>query len=328
MPAPVISAASSILGFRRNESFQFQPAATNEPVRWSAVGLPPGVTMETFEARSATGDAASDIITSAAHGYQNGDRVWWVSLTGGAGLSAGPVYFVRDRTTDTFKLAAVEGGAAINFTTDITAGQIRKVNSGRISGSVSTAGVWVVTISATNSASETGTRDFVIGVNSEIAAEQTTGLDALLTRIILPSGEVQVSSGGVGADGALFSLKAGDVRMLVIRFENATGARLDPDPDTLRLVLKELEPDNVILTADVFEKSGAGDTAEFFLPVDLTASGINAALSNYEADQGTMFPALAEVEWTREVTFNSAPLVLRASSPTFRVALERDLAPN
>ncbi len=68
-----------------------------------------------------TGNASSDVLTQTAHGYSNGDEVYFRALTGGTGLAIYTNYFVRDVTTDTFKLAATLGGAAIDFTTDITA---------------------------------------------------------------------------------------------------------------------------------------------------------------------------------------------------------------
>jgi hypothetical protein len=69
-----------------------------------------------------TGQATGDTITKAAHGYQDGDTVVFVSGTGFTGLTAGNIYFVRDRATDTFKLAATSGGAAIDITVDGTVG--------------------------------------------------------------------------------------------------------------------------------------------------------------------------------------------------------------
>jgi hypothetical protein len=327
MAAPVISAASSILGFKRGETFEFNPAATNAPVRWTAVGLPPGVTIETHNQLAATGVHATDVITATAHGYQDGDAVYFVSLTGGSGLTAGTIYFVRDRATDTFKLAANAGGAEINFTTDISAAQVRKVSSGKISGSCAVQGVYVVTVSAINSANETGTREFVFGFSPEVAEEMQGFLDAIVLTVRLPEGTVSLA-GASGGGTAAFSLKAGDVRLLVVRYEDGNGNRVDPEPVTMRFVCKEMEPDNVILEAAVFEKDGTGATAEFLLPVDLTESDLAGVLSNYEDDAGTLFQALAEIEWTRSITFDSSPLTLRASTPTFRVGIERDLAPN
>ena len=75
-------------------------------------------------AYSVTGDAATDVITATGHIYTGNQTVIFSSITGGAGLSAGTVYFVRDISGSTFKVSATSGGAAINFTTNITAGSV------------------------------------------------------------------------------------------------------------------------------------------------------------------------------------------------------------
>ena len=73
---------------------------------------------------SATGDDATDLITATGHAFVNGDQIGFQSLTGGAGLTDGTTYFVRDVAGNDFKVAATSGGAAINFTTAITAATI------------------------------------------------------------------------------------------------------------------------------------------------------------------------------------------------------------
>lgn len=73
------------------------------------------------------GEADDDTFTAAAHPLLNGDRVIFPTLTGGTGLTPATVeYFVRDVTTNTFKVSATVGGAALNFTSDVTAGTVRK----------------------------------------------------------------------------------------------------------------------------------------------------------------------------------------------------------
>lgn len=67
------------------------------------------------------GTASGDVFTLAGHGLLAGDRVRFTALTGGAGLATGTDYYVRDVTAATFKLAASLVGAAVNFTTDVTA---------------------------------------------------------------------------------------------------------------------------------------------------------------------------------------------------------------
>lgn len=75
---------------------------------------------------AATGDQSTDVITlnggSINHNFADTDQVYFSSLTGGAGLSANTIYYVRDSSGSTLKLAATSGGAAINFTSNITAG--------------------------------------------------------------------------------------------------------------------------------------------------------------------------------------------------------------
>ena len=73
--------------------------------------------------------ATTDIVTSAAHGYANGDPVVFASLTGGAGLTNGTKYYVRDITTDTFKVSATVGGAAVDVTTAYSSGTVTKTEN-------------------------------------------------------------------------------------------------------------------------------------------------------------------------------------------------------
>lgn len=79
----------------------------------------------TWTSSAATGVASTDIISNAGHTFVNGDQVVFTSLTGGTGLVVGTVYFVVNSVAGTsFQLSATTGGAAINFTTDITSAQI------------------------------------------------------------------------------------------------------------------------------------------------------------------------------------------------------------
>lgn len=69
--------------------------------------------------------AADDIIdTAAPHAFTAGQRVRFTALTGGAGLVVGTDYFViaANLAATTLQISLTSGGAAINFTTDITAG--------------------------------------------------------------------------------------------------------------------------------------------------------------------------------------------------------------
>jgi hypothetical protein len=83
------------------------------------------------DTQNITGANATDIITAANHGLNIGDKVVFPSLTGGAGLTAGTtVYFVVVRDANTFQVSATQGGAVVNFTTDITAGTVARAGGG------------------------------------------------------------------------------------------------------------------------------------------------------------------------------------------------------
>jgi hypothetical protein len=75
-----------------------------------------------------TGVAATDIFTSTAHGYVAGDRVAFTALTGGAGLTTNREYYViaANLAANTFQVSATPGGASVDFTTDVSAGTVRK----------------------------------------------------------------------------------------------------------------------------------------------------------------------------------------------------------
>lgn len=61
----------------------------------------------------------TDIFTAEAHGYSDTNQVFLLDTTGAViptGVTEGTIYFVRDSTTNTFKLAATSGGTAIDIT--------------------------------------------------------------------------------------------------------------------------------------------------------------------------------------------------------------------
>ena len=71
-----------------------------------------------------TAVAATDVITDVANGYANGQPVYFTALTGGAGLAVNTIYYVINVATDSYKLSATSGGAAIDITTTMTAGTL------------------------------------------------------------------------------------------------------------------------------------------------------------------------------------------------------------
>lgn len=61
--------------------------------------------------------ASSDVVYCAGHGYSDTQKVVFYQGTPPSPLVEGTTYFVRDAATDSFKVAATSGGAAIDLTT-------------------------------------------------------------------------------------------------------------------------------------------------------------------------------------------------------------------
>ena len=65
-------------------------------------------------------NASSNVITFAGHGLTDGDQITYNQVGGGTlmtNVTNGQTVFVRDKTDDTFKIAATSGGTAINIGT-------------------------------------------------------------------------------------------------------------------------------------------------------------------------------------------------------------------
>ena len=69
-----------------------------------------------------TADNTNDTITLNSHGLLDGDVVHFANTGGGlpAGITAKTIFYVRDKTANTFKITATRGGAALDITTDGT----------------------------------------------------------------------------------------------------------------------------------------------------------------------------------------------------------------
>lgn len=82
-------------------------------------------TSPTYSVASVTGVAATDVISDAGHTFVDNDPIVFTAITGGAGITVGTVYFVRSSVAGvSYQISATSGGAALNFTTDISAGSV------------------------------------------------------------------------------------------------------------------------------------------------------------------------------------------------------------
>jgi hypothetical protein len=79
--------------------------------------VPGTPTLAAFNSTSDVDDT-TEIITSAAHGLIDGTRITVAAASGDlpTGLAASTNYYLRDVTTNTFKVATTPGGTAVNLT--------------------------------------------------------------------------------------------------------------------------------------------------------------------------------------------------------------------
>lgn len=91
-------------------SFQgdFSDPRATDTLRYSQV--------QVYAATKSGTAATNDTITSTAHGFSNGQTVWFTSLTGGTGLSLAVPYYVRNAAANTFKVSTTATGAVVDIT--------------------------------------------------------------------------------------------------------------------------------------------------------------------------------------------------------------------
>lgn len=76
----------------------------------------PGKQTDTPTLKTFTGSSSTDKITSTAHGMNDGDEIIFKIGDLPAPLIAGVLYFVRDKTTNDFKVTTTSGGSAMDLT--------------------------------------------------------------------------------------------------------------------------------------------------------------------------------------------------------------------
>jgi len=69
---------------------------------------------------SVTFEDAGDTVTLTAHGLENGDEVSFATITTTTGLIQNTIYYIINKTTDTFQLASTVGGLALPLTNNGT----------------------------------------------------------------------------------------------------------------------------------------------------------------------------------------------------------------
>ncbi len=341
MAIPVISPTQSVLGYKQWEYFEFQPYATHSPTRWRLNNpLHAGLALDVPPLYAVTGNASTDVLTATGHPFLLGDQVVIASKTGGSGLAVDTIYYARDVIAGvSLKLAATLAGAALALGSNITEGVISKKQTGLITGAAQVPGVRSFGVIASNADGDSAEQQFTIGVEPGalvpdalpwIAVDTVSGqirVDNVAIAPLTPEILKKMEEDEKFEPPVVLAVKEGDDLLSRISFVRGQTVQ-DITLTTLRLVLKEFEPEQTLVVSGAFQKQGNSTGTNFLLHSKFDGAALAGALSNYEGDKGTFFYALAEFERGETNNTGVGPATLIRSSATFVIRIERDIADN
>lgn len=183
-------------------------------------------------------------------------------------------------------------------------------STGLISGVPEVPGFYLVALTATNGDGTSDPLLFTVGVKATgyLAADNSISVvwDVVTGLISLDDGTSLGSladplkypdAAALRAAEPLFRWKANDVRVLNLRRVKA-GLPLPGDLLSLKLTLKEIEPETATLSLKDWLKQGTGSLTTYRLVGSIAGTPITNALLNVEGDTGTQVNVLAEFEVT------------------------------
>lgn len=192
---------------------------------------------------------------------------------------------------------------------------------GRIAGTATLTGVWVVGITAINTYG-TNTNYLTIEI-AEATAGISTGIDLAVdveTKAVQLLGQPPVASAG-----AVFAVKGKDDVLLFVRFLKR-GLTVDLEVTSLIFIIKEdAESASLVVSSDFSRQHDAlGDF--FVLRFSPDSPAIDALFTNYEGPVRTEFQAVAELSWRVVSPWSGVgPRTYTNSSRIFPISVIRDL---
>lgn len=199
-------------------------------------------------------------------------------------------------------------------------------STGRITGPATEQGVFNASVVATNGTGPSAPLVVAIGIFERLAADNgalAINIDSR-TGVVYPHGASSWKTGS-----PTIYTTSGDTLVLDIGFTPDGGKTMQMvDPTALTVGLKDLEPEPLIALSDgQFETMGEWSSTRYRVLCDLSASTIKRALRNYEGERGTVFDALAEVEWQQALLFKGNVVPITRSSWPFLIRITRELQP-
>src|SRR5215210_7336697 len=208
----------------------------------------------------------------------------------------------------------------------LPAGMILTAATGKISGAAQKPGIYLVPLTATNASGNSDPLVLTIGIEPAAVApdaklDVTVEVDTGEVKVVSYSAQTQSQSANTTTPAPLLSVKEDDDLIMRIFFLKGGGV-IDLNLTSLKFAVKELEPESALdLSTPAFAKLGSGASTCFLLHVKFDGDLLASSLGNYEADQGTFFDALAEIERVETNPETVGPVELRRSSQTFRVRI-------
>lgn len=119
----VITAGLVADAFQISETDEGDPLVLDLDVTSANMQVVPEET-DSSPAIAITAAAATDLFAATAHGLVADDTIFLTELTGGTGLAEDTLYYIlaAGLTADAFAVSLTSGGAAVDITTDLTAG--------------------------------------------------------------------------------------------------------------------------------------------------------------------------------------------------------------
>jgi len=190
---------------------------------------------------------------------------------------------------------------------------------GRISGTATLTGVWVVGITAINTYG-TDTNYLTIEI-AEATAGISTGIDLAVD---VETKTVQLL-GQPAPVGVVFSVKGKDDVLLFVRFLKR-GLTVDLEVTSLVLIIKEDAESAPLVVSSDFSRQNDASGDFFVLRFSPDSSAIDALFTNYEGPVRTEFQAVAELSWRVVSPWSGVgPRTYTNSSRIFPISVTRDL---
>ena len=342
--APTISRTFPDLLTLEGESFTLTPTALGSPDSWEADNLPDGAVIDSNtgvvtwadptpglhrfilraivdDSRAFTVDAGTDTCTSAGHPFANGDLVKPTSDNAlPAPLVSGDQYEMRvaDGEPDDFQMAARVGGAVVDFSDTGTGNHTltrELVDELEI----------ILPVAAKDSVVDLDTPD--IEIQMDWLTKKLTIPGAQNVTWETPESEPIED----GLDAPLLQVHTGE-RFPVVFSCLDEGLRKDLNLVSLEIAGKEFDGEAAaVITDGTFTPLGSGRTRHWRCIFDFTTDDWASLVSNYEADKGTHFKAIAQFKlgilkdaeaYSANETKATAANMSPSSSETLSFALE------